>query len=185
MRPWTQVTDMEETKETREEGIAGHAARMAKARKSPYWKRGPWDSEPDREEFEHLGLPCIIQRGGGGAWCGYVGIVPGHPLHGKGYGGHYEGEEYVFSPVSELRVHGGITYAESCRGGVCHAPRPGEPAELWWLGFDCAHYMDLTPTNSDYADYGAWYWNAADAKRETRRLAEQLKAWPNLSQQQE
>jgi hypothetical protein len=24
-------------------------------------------------------------------------------------------------------------------------PKPGEPADVWWLGFDCGHAFDLAP----------------------------------------
>lgn len=158
--------------ESREENIQAHSARMAEDRK--HWGPGPWEFEKsNREEFEHLGLPCIVQRGGSGAWCGYVGISPGHPLHGKSYGGRYEGEEYVPSPVSDLRVHGGITYASECAGSICHIPKPGEAEDVWWLGFDCAHYQDRTPGLADLG--GDIYWDLDLVKAETRRLAEQLK----------
>src|SRR5690606_8583713 len=47
--------------------------------------------------------------------------------------------------------HGGLTYADRCNEaapedrGVCHVPLPGRPAEVWWLGFDCAHLGDVSP----------------------------------------
>jgi hypothetical protein len=28
---------------------------------------------------------------------------------------------------------------------ICHLPAPGEPDDLWWFGFDCAHAGDETP----------------------------------------
>ena len=28
---------------------------------------------------------------------------------------------------------------------ICHLPEPGEPDDLWWFGFDCAHFGDLMP----------------------------------------
>ena len=27
----------------------------------------------------------------------------------------------------------------------CHIPLPGESDNVWWLGFDCGHYMDVQP----------------------------------------
>src|SRR4051812_22063009 len=87
------------------------------------WGDGPWQQEPDRLQWEHAGLTCIAHRNHGGAWCGYVGLPPGHPAHGLGY-----------NDVHGVDVHGGLTYAEACAGHVCHDPKPGEPDGLWWLG---------------------------------------------------
>src|SRR6266481_10122967 len=57
--------------------------------------------------------------------CGYVRLPAGHPWHGKGYD--------EIGP----EVHGGLTFADhdvDCgKGGDDSA---------WWIGFDCAHYMD-------------------------------------------
>lgn len=49
------------------------------------WARGPWDQEPDRVDFEHVGLPCLLLRNNMGAWCGYAAVFPGHPWYGIGY----------------------------------------------------------------------------------------------------
>ncbi len=108
------------------------------------WGDGPWQSEPDRLEFRVPELPtlaCLMVRGPMGSWCGYVGVPPGHPAHGKD-----DGE-------LDLKVHGGLTYAapcmvESARGPealVCHVPQPGESDDVWWLGFDCGHAWDVSP----------------------------------------
>jgi hypothetical protein len=98
------------------------------------WERGPWDSEDDRYEWRHGGYPCLAVRGPMGAWCGYVGLPPGHPWHGKDY-----------DSVDDVEVHGGLTYSKDCHGLICHTPREGEPADVWWIGFDCAHCFDLVP----------------------------------------
>lgn len=124
---------------------------------------GPWMDEPDRVEFRHAGFPCILHRGGGGAWCGYVGLPPGHAAHGKNY-----------SDV-DVDVHCGLTYGQSCGGAICHVPAPGEPDDLWWLGFDCSHLFDWRPVDGDeYGDPRGSYKTVGYAKRETERLAEQL-----------
>lgn len=98
------------------------------------WPAGPWDEEPDRIEWRHTGLPCLIVRSQLGALCGYVAVPPEHPLHGVPYG-------YVHASV-----HGGLTYSDRCAGRICHVPAEGEPDDVWWLGFDCAHAHDLIPT---------------------------------------
>jgi hypothetical protein len=109
------------------------------------WGDGAWQDEPDKIQWidEATDLDCLIVRGNAdiGSLCGYVGVPPGHPWHGKGY--------HDVEP--EPRVHGGLTFADSCMEdmpegtGVCHIPEPGRPADVWWLGFDCGHAMDLSP----------------------------------------
>lgn len=47
--------------------------------------------------------------------------------------------------IAEIDVHGGLTYAGACFGNICHVPGDGEPDNVWWFGFDCAHCMDLCP----------------------------------------
>jgi hypothetical protein len=89
--------------------------------------------EPDRWEGEHVGLPLLaIRHPRLGHWCGYVAVPPSHPLHGQDYG------------APDIAVHGGFTYANACHGAVCHVPKPGEPDNVWWFGFDCAHAGDYT-----------------------------------------
>lgn len=103
---------------------------------------GPWDNEPDKAQWidEATGLDCLMVRNPFGALCGYVGVQPGHPWHGQDY-----------TVLPDVDVHGGLTFADSCQEGaedgpgICHVPEPGRPANVWWLGFDCAHYMDLAP----------------------------------------
>jgi len=97
------------------------------------WGDGPWQTEPDRAEWEHAGLPCLaVRHESSGHWCGYAAVPPGHPLHGKGY------------DDVDVDAHGGLTYASACSGHVCHVPKPGEPDDVWWFGFDCAHAGDYT-----------------------------------------
>lgn len=106
------------------------------------WLKGPWLDEPDRIEWRHAGFPCLIARGPIGPLCGYVGLPPGHPMHGKGY------DDVHRSDGQQLEHgHGGLTYAAECQpppGKICHVPREGEPEDVWWVGFDCAHFGDYT-----------------------------------------
>lgn len=99
------------------------------------WAAGPWDIEPDLVEWRHRdhSLALLVVRSPLGAWCGYVAVPPGHPLHGK--------------PIDDanVEVHGGLTYADACSGSICHVPGPGEPDDVWWLGFDCGHAFDVMP----------------------------------------
>lgn len=109
------------------------------------WGPGPWQDEPDKAQWtdEATGLPCLIKRNRFGALCGYVGIPEGHPWYRTGYGD-------IDLPDG---VHGGLTFADHCQEDgdeaetICHIPAPGEPDNVWWAGFDCAHYTDLSPAN--------------------------------------
>jgi hypothetical protein len=211
------------------------------------WGDGPWTLEPDRLEFEAHGFPCLLNRAPvTGAWCGYVAVPPGHPLHGVWYGGCFKGcrkerKSYVskksieaarrkgetaklnmlvamrnlqkskmfkrqrkehprhvcgwranHSPESILSVHGGITFSGECHGPICHKPKPGEPDNVWWYGFDCAHSGDLSPAmearlaqlrtvipgfpdrSEILAGFRDVYRTMEYAKEETERLARQL-----------
>lgn len=139
------------------------------------WPPGPWIDEPDKVSWtdEETGRPCLIHRGPSGALCGYVAVDPGHPYHGKGYDD---------VPVED--VHGGLTYADACQEtddesqGICHVPQPGAPEEVWWFGFDCAHYRDLSPQHQhpDYPIRNEVYRTVGYVVAECQNLAKQLAA---------
>src|SRR6266705_4271161 len=97
------------------------------------WGAGPWTDEPDRVDWMHAGLPCLALRNRDGVWCGYAAVPPGHPWHGRSYHN------------LNVEVHGGLTYSGACRGEICHAPAPGEPDDVWWVGFDTGHCCDYAP----------------------------------------
>jgi hypothetical protein len=98
------------------------------------WPKGPWTGEPDRVEWAFDGFPCLMVRSiVTGAWCGYVGVPPSHPFHGK----HYAELELDF-PIE-------VNYARGCNGPICHVPEPGVTDAVHWIGFDCAHAFDDTP----------------------------------------
>lgn len=107
------------------------------------WGPGPWDGEPDKVQWVDpaTGYPCIASRGNprNGAWCGYVAIEPGHPLHGT----------YFTDAQAVIEV--GLSFSDSCNDeapaeyAVCHVPEPGKPADVWWLGFDFDHAWDIAP----------------------------------------
>jgi hypothetical protein len=135
------------------------------------WPAGPWDSEPeDRWEGRHAGFPVLAVRNSTGNWCGYVGVPPGHPWHGR-----YDD--------LDVNVHGGITYGAPCQsngGPICHVPAAGEPETVWWLGFDCAHWGDIVPTLRRYDrpgdDGDEVYRSLGYVQEQTRALADQAAA---------
>ncbi len=138
------------------------------------WGDGPWQAEPDHKEWRDAatGLHCIAHRNmSGGNWCGYVAVPPGHPAHRKDYGD------------VDVEVHGGLTYGAECQGAVCHVPPPGEPDDVWWLGFDCAHCWDVRPASDKRDELRGWqrlsgadsrYCDLAYVERECTNLAKQL-----------
>jgi len=98
------------------------------------WGPGPWQDEPDRVEWEYQGYPCLMVRNPVlGNWCGYAAVPPGHPWHGKS------------ANDLDVHAHGGVTFSSLCDGHICHVPKPGEPADVWWLGFDAGHAWDIVP----------------------------------------
>lgn len=95
---------------------------------------GPWQSESHYRHFKAHGLDCVISRNSSlFFWCGYVGLPKTHPWFGKNY------------DDVEVEVHGGLTYGKECDGHICHVTQPGEPDDLYWVGFDCWHCDDLAP----------------------------------------
>jgi len=139
------------------------------------WGDGPWMSEPDKAQWQdpETGLPCLIVRGPHGGLCGYVGVPPGHPAYGK----HY------FDIKDQIEVHGDLTYAAPCSHGeqshsICHIPAEGEPDDVHWFGFDCAHAWDYSPSHDwRYPPYekSTTYRDWAYVEDQVRQLASQLK----------
>lgn len=154
-------------------------------------------------EDRETGLPCLIVRTlHSGHLCGYVGVAEGHPLFGKSYSERiacdrdnltlgkkspmvvlteaFADDDSSARVDSVLDVHGGITFTAFCDEahgegrGICHIPAPGEPDRVWWFGFDCAHYNDLSPSRDCFG--GGEYRNVAYVASECASLAKQLKA---------
>lgn len=130
--------------------------------KTDEYPDGPWKGEPDKAQWidEATGLDCLMVRNSMGTLCGYVGVPPEHPWHGKHYSQCLEAcpeGDYCYghSPESQILVHGGITFSAACQEdraeGICHVPAPGRPHDVWWFGFDCGHYEDCSPLDHTMA----------------------------------
>jgi len=130
------------------------------------WLPGPWMTEPDRIEFEHAGLPCLIIRGPVGSFCGYVAVGPEHPCHDKDY------------DDVNVDVHGGLTYANWANEHIRSSSKPEGELDDYWFGFDCAHYMDYTPGCAylfgDLPTKDSVYRDIGYVTKEVESLAEQL-----------
>jgi hypothetical protein len=132
---------------------------------------GPWLTESDRIEWRSQGFVCLVHRNMPmGFWCGYVGVEPGHPWHGRSY-----------SDLEDtVDVHGCLTYSDACSGHICHVPEPGEPEHLWWLGFDLGHAFDLQPGMEQkyrgrMMSFGAVYRDEAYVRAQVEGLAAQAR----------
>lgn len=155
------------------------------------WERGPWDQEPDKLQWSDrsTGLPCLIVRNRIGCMCGYVGVQRGHPLYRKG----------VARCRKSVDVYDGVTYADFCQQAeeadgdgearlICHVPGPGEPDDVWWIGFATSTSRDVHPAlvkslremmDDALFSENPWHPTYKDVKfvkRECRMLARQLKA---------
>lgn len=169
-------------KPLKKEGMFDLREAINRLEKKEEWGPGPWQSEPDRLEFEHAGFPCFLLRNMDvtGAWCGYVGVPKGHLFFEKDY---MDVEENV-------EVHGRLTYSGHCAGDICHEPKEGEPDNVWWLGFDCMHLFDLSPLREaiykripglEGGELNGTYRTMDYAKAETMKLAEQLQKLVKVS----
>lgn len=142
----------------------------------------PWLTEPNREEFEHCGLKCLILRNESlGPLCGYVGLPESHPWFGVERHQCLLGcksedctwKKHHPAPGNIIDVHGGLTFSELGSGEV-------RQQGLWWFGFDCAHYNDYCPgmaevlkrVNSSY-DMGV-YRDIDYVRNEVKHMAEQM-----------
>lgn len=151
---------------------------------------GEWNNEPNRLNWKHAGLDCMLVRHFSSLhWCGYVGLRPGHPAFGKGYDEvesgvyEYEKSEYTTPAIfPDLSVHGGLTFSDKCDDFVCHLTDDPKD-ETWWLGFDCAHSGDFSPGHAKYGDtfrpLGFESYKTMEiVKLWTERLADQLAREP-------
>lgn len=125
---------------------------------------GPWLKEPiERSGYSH-DLQCIAIRNLlTGHWCGYVVIPLGMRIE-----------------ASRLEVHGGVTYD---REGV-----PGWPKydQNRVIGFDCAHYMDVIPSNvalglsTEFGTYRDVWYVTGQMESLAEQIAAQIKARAEL-----
>ncbi len=138
------------------------------------WGAGPWVDEPDKKQWPDAStdMPCLIVRSRRGALCGYVGVPPGHPAHGA----HYDSVDPHPDNVE-------LTFSESCdpkgesepEHHICHIVEPGEPDDVWWLGFDCAHYDDYVPGMDVGCDDRSSYKEIAYVEEQCAALAHHMK----------
>ena len=129
---------------------------------------GPWDSEPDRAEFEHAGLPCLLKRHrSAGSWCGYVHVPPYNPALRDAY----DEEGYAYWAFD---VHGGVTFDGKME---MHG------SELFVIGFDLNHSHDGAPGDLRWETrLKGEYRTFEYAEAEVRSLAEQIAGYKPVEQ---
>ena len=89
------------------------------------------------KDWECSGLRCVVLAnvGGMGYRCGYVAVLPGHPLYEKGYSELTN----VGVPDELISVHGGVTFSED----KLYTDNEALNLEgMWWFGYDCMHGGD-------------------------------------------
>jgi hypothetical protein len=123
---------------------------------------GKIEREPNHEEFEYRGFKCLVRRFmESGVFCGYVGLPEGHE--------YFEVEDYDNIPI---KVHGGLTYT---------GHDIGDDKTLFYIGFDCDHYMDIAPFRAfrdlgylELTLYGNTYKDIEYVRGEIKRMVDQL-----------
>jgi hypothetical protein len=116
------------------------------------WNLGPWKDEPDYLAWvdDETGYRCLLKRNIIGAWCGFVGVPPRHPLYMT------PPNDTAFQFVD---VHGNVTFGGFMdEEGGAFSP----PERTWWIGFDAMHDGDYCPN--------AHAVNAKDRPKHMRRL---------------
>ena len=114
-----------------------------------------------RKEWEVHGFKCRVLDSPFQGYNGYVAVPKGHPIHGLSYNDF------------DINVHGGVTFSDfgedkPNKEGEILWPNP----ELYWIGFDTAHYGDWVGYNPDM---GGRKWSVEDVAQETEQMAKQLR----------
>lgn len=139
-----------------------------------------WEEEPDVKRFRHNGVQCLILRHPKlKTLCGYVRIPHGKWLK------RLQKYSRVPTPrfMSKTSVHGPMVYLHhslkdvDVHGGLTFYGNPSHHfgKRRHWLGFDCAHYMDLIPGMSKYSFAEDHYRNMEYVEQQCRALADQIR----------
>jgi hypothetical protein len=116
-----------------------------------------WLEEPNKVEFTHAGMACLIIRDRLMWLGGYVGLEPSHPHYGK-----------HFRDIETNGVHKGLNFSGRGDG-------QRRKAGLWWIGFYCDRPGDYVPGRLDNLGGGEVYRGVDYVRGEVEKLAEQMK----------
>ena len=116
-------------------------------------------SEGFYKEYFMNNTHCILKRNSLGCWCGYVALSKNHQDY-----------NVIVDDLYHYSVHGGINYF----GDV--ATDNINMKGYKWLGFDCGHYNDVSPTNilKDFDDGYAVYRDLEYVENELDSLSLQV-----------
>lgn len=101
-----------------------------------------------------------------GHLCGYLGVPLAHPW------AKYQTNDWDIP----ANVHGGITFSAVSTKDKPHLDYDGQPypsdipMDIFWVGFDCAHWGDWTKYSFDSKDHK---WTRDEVFSELTQLAEQ------------
>lgn len=99
------------------------------------WPAGPWIEEPDYMLWlsPDSMYPCVLRRNMLGAWAGFVGIAPDHPLYQA---------THTEMAIESIDIYGGVVFTGfSPEDDIEVSP----PIRRWWIGFGCMTPDDATP----------------------------------------
>jgi hypothetical protein len=111
--------------------------------KLQWWGEGEWVHEPDKILFTYNGIDCMVVRmcvpegpnhqyRFGGYLNGYARVPKDHPIYGKS-------DDDIPDNISP-HVNGGLTFSKITQND------PLFPKDGHWIGFDCCHFWDYTPS---------------------------------------
>lgn len=147
-------------------------------------------NESNFEMFKYNGHICIIYRVPSGHFCGYVGVKKDSNCYGKNYytdtvdwageNNYVKELTKVEEAINDISVHGGLTYANdnlACFKGIF-----GD--EIWWFGFDAAHYDDISLYSYFPKASGSTYKSFEYIKEQVEQLSNQIKEIENINEKE-
>lgn len=107
-------------------------------------------------EITLCGVSCFVMQTDMGHFCGYVEVPLSHPWRREGY------------DSIDVEVHGGLTFAGTIEDD--HGKK------RYVVGFDCAHYMDVTQGEPPrWSGPDVIVWDAERVAQECAKLADQMR----------
>ena len=142
--------------------------RLPTAHDRSNWNPGPWQQEPDIAVWtmdlnKHTTYCVVLRHPTLGHFCGYIGMGEHHPAYNVNAA--YDGD---FVP----EVHGGITWDKT-------------RDNIRWLGFDCSHGSDLSPSKLLPGYHDSIYRDFDYVMRNVRELARQAAIYSPRNPSQE
>ena len=102
------------------------------------------EQEGDSKFWRKDGYYCLIMRTPElKTLCGYVGVPRASTLYGHDV--FSNSKTKIQKDINKIRVHGGLTFSgkfEKKEG----LPFESLSSDIWWFGFDTAHFQDLVPS---------------------------------------